>query len=125
MRLLAILVCLGWAGVAPAFSPAINAVLGMRAAAVNECTGALVCQNFEGAGYDNYDNGESWTTTDSPNPDYTTTVLRGLWFAIAVGFAFAIATHGRPKSSTNSMWSTLLTVGLLSVLLWWGGFWGR
>ena len=45
------------------------------------------------------------------------------WFAIAVGFA--IATHGRPKSGIDSMWSTLLTVGLLSALLWWGGFWGR
>ena len=33
MRLLVILICLAWAGVAPAFSPAINAVLGMRAAA--------------------------------------------------------------------------------------------
>lgn len=35
----------------------------------------LINQNFEGTGYDN---GETWTTDyGTPNPDYTTTVLRG------------------------------------------------
>ena len=45
MRLLAILVCLGWAGTVQAFSPAINAVLGMRAAGGTAayCTGAATC----------------------------------------------------------------------------------
>jgi hypothetical protein len=42
--------------------------------AANECDGKLVCQNFEGTGYDN---SESWSEVDSPDEDYTTTVLRG------------------------------------------------
>jgi len=47
----------------------------------DECDGFLVCQNFEGTGYDN---GETWTEEYEDggsgvtiNPDYTTTVLRG------------------------------------------------
>lgn len=42
----------------------------------DECTGRLVCQNFEGTGYDN---SESWTEAGSvtPDEDYTTLALRG------------------------------------------------
>ena len=41
----------------------------------DECDGALVCQNFEGTGYDN---GESWTAESSCDPDYDgSNVLRG------------------------------------------------
>lgn len=47
-------------------------------AAPNDPSGLLVCQNFEGAGYDN---SESWTeivgTGGVVNEDYTATVLRG------------------------------------------------
>lgn len=49
------------------------------AAAPSECTGKLICQNFEGTGYDN---SESWTETIGTNgiideDDTTATVLRG------------------------------------------------
>ena len=44
----------------------------------SSCTGFLVCQNFEGTGYDN---GETWAetigTNGIANEDYTTTILRG------------------------------------------------
>jgi hypothetical protein len=43
-------------------------------AAASECDGKLICQNFEGAGYDN---SESWTGAGNYDADYTTTVLRG------------------------------------------------
>ncbi len=41
----------------------------------SSCSGFLVCQNFEGTGCDN---SESWTTgAGTPDPDYTTSPLRG------------------------------------------------
>jgi hypothetical protein len=45
-------------------------------AAADECAGYLVCQNFEGTGYDH---SETWTETadGTVDEDYTTTVLRG------------------------------------------------
>lgn len=52
---------------------------GAGGAAPSECTGKLICQNFEGTGYDN---SESWTETIGTNgivdeDDTTATVLRG------------------------------------------------
>jgi hypothetical protein len=46
------------------------------AAAADECAGMLVCQNFEGTGYDH---SETWTEagTGTVNEDYTDTILRG------------------------------------------------
>jgi hypothetical protein len=45
------------------------------ACADSSCTGFLVCQNFEGSGYDN---SETWVDADdTPDPDYTTVKLRG------------------------------------------------
>ena len=38
------------------------------------CGDFLVCQNFEGTGYDN---SETWTENGTVNEDYTTTILRG------------------------------------------------
>jgi hypothetical protein len=50
---------------------------GVTAAAAcgdSSCTGFLVCQNFEGAGYDN---SETWTEGGAPNEDSTSPILRG------------------------------------------------
>jgi len=51
----------------------------------NTCSDFLICQNFEGSGYDN---GESWTDVyANSNPDYTTTALRGAesWYGYDTG----------------------------------------
>ncbi len=51
---------------------------GAASCADTSCTGFIVCQNFEGTGYDN---SESWYASGGSgyviNPDYTTTILRG------------------------------------------------
>lgn len=63
------------------FSPAIQSVIGsstVSSCGDSSCTGFLVCQNFEGTGYDN---SESWTEagTGTKDEDYTTSPapLRG------------------------------------------------
>jgi len=43
---------------------------------LDPCTGYVICQNFEGTGYDNAGS-ETWNESGSPDPDYETTVLRG------------------------------------------------
>jgi hypothetical protein len=52
--------------------------LGGTAGSADECASTLVCQNFEGTGYDN---SETWTedlgTGGAIDEDYTSTVLRG------------------------------------------------
>jgi len=54
---------------------AIMFICGDTAAApADECDGMLVCQNFEGTGYDN---SESWTESGAPDEDWTGTILRG------------------------------------------------
>jgi len=40
----------------------------------SECDGKIVCQNFEGVGYDN---GETWIETSYTDEDFTDTILRG------------------------------------------------
>lgn len=61
-----------------AFVSSIGAVIIVRTAPPGgggECGNYLVCQNFEGTGYDN---GESWTETGATNdPDEAVVVLRG------------------------------------------------
>jgi hypothetical protein len=61
----------------PSLAFADGMVIGSGAAG-NECTGYIVCQNFEGTGYDN---SETWTEGivggGTVNEDYTTTALRG------------------------------------------------
>ncbi len=55
-------------------------IQGVIGSSCNDCShsGLLICQNFEGTGYDN---GESWAetigTNGIANEDYTATVLRG------------------------------------------------
>lgn len=39
-----------------------------------DCGDFIICQNFEGTGYDN---SEAWTENGTVNEDYTTTILRG------------------------------------------------
>jgi len=39
-----------------------------------DCGDYLICQNFEGTGYDN---SEAWSTSGTVNPDYTAVALRG------------------------------------------------
>jgi hypothetical protein len=46
----------------------------VAAGGASECDGKLICQNFEGTGYDN---GETWSEAGSPNPNYTTSPIRG------------------------------------------------
>jgi uncharacterized protein YcfL len=76
---IAIFLLLACASVASARSMIM--VAGQGTETVNECAGYLVCQNFEGTGYDN---SETWTedtegacTGCVMNEDYTTVHLRG------------------------------------------------
>lgn len=90
-KLYLLILCLLITSPAFAFSPAIQAVISAGGATVPECTGLLVCQNFEGTGYDN---SETWTSgwNGTPDPDNATSPapLRGsqsLSIAGATGYA--------------------------------------
>jgi hypothetical protein len=54
--------------------PLIHVKKKFAAAGGDECAGYLICQNFEGTGYDH---SETWTPGGTPDPDYTGVILRG------------------------------------------------
>jgi hypothetical protein len=43
-----------------------------------------------------------------------------LW-ALALGIT--AEQHGKPKKGNESFWRSLLSVAIISAILWWGGFW--
>jgi hypothetical protein len=76
------------------------------AAPVNECDGKLLCQNFEGTGYDN---SESWTEsgeeTYTVNEDYTSTILRGTQSLYM--YAADVSTLGETKAALGATYTEL------------------
>lgn len=75
VRYLLILLCLLAVGCSESDAGLMMMSGGTPAAAPPaECTGLLICQNFEGTGYDN---SETWTEAGTVTEDYTTTILRG------------------------------------------------
>lgn len=41
-----------------------------------------------------------------------------------MGLAVAIMQHGQPRTKTHDMKVTLVAMGIVYPLLWWGGFFG-
>jgi hypothetical protein len=42
-------------------------------------------------------------------------------YALSVGVV--LSRHGKPETGNHNVWSSLLTIAVMSALLWWGGFW--
>ncbi len=97
-----------WPVSVQAFSAAINAASGVSAAAASECTGYVVCQNWEGVGEDN---SESWTVVSGGiNEDYTTapSPLRGSQ-SVSVIYSGAIAYYDSPAfTNADEVWGHTL-----------------
>lgn len=71
-------------------------------AAVNECEGKLICQNFEGAGYDN---SETWSESGTTiNEDYETVVLRGSQSLLLDNAAAGNPIVTSPTFSSATVW---------------------
>lgn len=42
---------------------------------------------------------------------------------LAAGVTLGLVHHGEPKTGRESVWSSIIAASILSLILYWGGFW--